>query len=145
MSLEEKVNEWLTIADEDLEVARLCFKNKKYLHCAFLCQQAVEKAIKARITANDEIPYPIHDLASLAEDAEVWDLLTADQKLFLRALTTYAIGARYPERKRKLLSVCTKEEAKKILKSSREMVLWLKEKINERLFQEKQSLEGLEK
>ncbi|KFD40797.1 hypothetical protein DK28_0215520 [Peptococcaceae bacterium SCADC1_2_3] len=139
MSLKERVAEWLAITDEDMEVAQLCYKNKKYLHCAFLYQQAVEKAIKARITANDEIPYPIHDLTALAEDAEIWDLFSAKQRLFLRALTTYAIGARYSERKRKLLSVCNKEETQKILTSSKEMILWLKEKINERLSQEKQS------
>ena len=139
MTLEEKVNEWLFITDEDLEVAQLCYRNEKYLHCAYFCQQTVEKAIKGRIAANDEIPYPIHDLAALAEDAEIWEALSTEQRLFLRALTTYAIGARYPERKRKLLSICNKEEAKKILKSSKEMVSWLKEKINERLSQEKQS------
>jgi len=145
MTLEERVGEWLSIVDEDLEMAQLSFKNKKYLYCAFFCQQAVEKAIKAQITASNEIPYPVHDLISLAEDAEVSDLLSVEQRLFLRALTTYAIGARYPERKRKLLSVCTKDEARKILRSSREMVKWLKERVNEKLSQEKQSSENSEK
>jgi HEPN domain-containing protein len=145
MSLEEKINEWLSIADEDLEVAQLCYKNKKYLHCAFLCQQAVEKTIKARIATNNEIPYPIHDLAALAEDAEIWEMLSAEQRLFLRALTTYAISTRYPDKKRRLLSVCNEEESRKILISSKETVLWLKEKISEKLSQEKQSSEDLKK
>lgn len=142
MSVKEKVGEWLEISNEDLEVARLCFKKAKYLHCAFMCQQAVEKSLKACITASEEYPDPIHDLYSLANDAGVWNVLTTEQKLFLRALTTYAISARYPERKKKLMQLCNKEEAKKILQNAREMVKWLKEKISEKLSQEKPSSES---
>ncbi len=137
MTTQEKVNEWIFISDEDLEVAELCFANAKYLHCAFMCQQSVEKSLKAYITACGEYPYPIHDLYALATDAEIWDMLTAEQRFFLRALTTYAIGARYPERKKKLFSLCNKEEAEKILRLSKEIVEWLKEKINEKLSQRK--------
>lgn len=137
MTIKDKVDDWLLISDDDLDVARLCYKNAKYLHCAFLCQQAVEKSLKAYITALDEIPYPIHNLTALSQDAELWKELTVEQKFFLRALTTYAIEARYPERKKKLLSLCTKEEAEKILRSTEEMVKWLKSKINEKLSQEK--------
>ncbi|MDF9406760.1 MAG: HEPN domain protein [Pelotomaculum sp. PtaB.Bin013] len=119
MSTREKVQEWLAISDEDLDVANLCYKNYKFLHCAFMCQQAVEKILKACITALDEYPDPIHDLYILAQDAEIAELLTVEQKFFLRALTTYAIAARYPERKKRLFSKCNKEEAKKILVSWR--------------------------
>jgi len=70
------------------------------------------------------------------------DILTVEQKFFLKALTTYAIASRYPERKKKLLSVCKKEEAKKILESSELMIKWLKERINERLCRRKQSSEN---
>lgn len=98
--------------------------------------------LKALITASGELPNPIHDLYALSEDAEVDDILTVEQKFFLKALTTYAIASRYPERKKKLLSVCKKEEAKKILESSELMIKWLKERINERLCRRKQSSEN---
>ncbi|QNB45439.1 HEPN domain-containing protein [Thermanaerosceptrum fracticalcis] len=142
MSKEEKVNEWLMITEEDLDVAVLCFKGSKYLHCAYMCQQAVEKALKALITANGQVPSPIHDLYALAEDAEIDDALTTEQKFFLRALTTYAIAARYPERKKKLYSLCKQEEAEKLLRLAEVFVSWIKEKINEKLLQEKRSLEN---
>lgn len=137
MPIKEKVDEWLAISSEDMEVAALCLRNAKYLHSAYMCQQAVEKVLKALITASGELPNPIHDLYALSEDADIDDILTVEQKFFLRALTTYAIASRYPERKKKLFSLCKKEEAEKLLKSSKEMIKWVKGKINEKLSPEK--------
>lgn len=134
-SVQEKVQDWLEIASEDLEVAELCLNGCKYLHAAYMCQQAVEKALKACITAGNEIPMPIHNLVQLATSAGIWDEVTTDQKIFLRALTTYAIEARYPERKERLLEECTREEADKIFNATKELIPWLKGKIEEKLSQ----------
>lgn len=139
MSIYDKVNEWLEIAKEDLEVAGLCFSNNKYLHCAYMCQQALEKTLKAYIAAADEIPMPIHHLPQLAQDAGLWDMFDAENHIFLRAMTTYAIEARYPERKIKLKEACKKEEAERILQKTKEMVKWLEEKIQEKLSQNEPS------
>lgn len=103
-----------------------------------MCQQSVEKSLKALIAANGEVPIPIHNLPELAAIANVWDNLNAEQKFFLRALTTYAIEARYPERKRKLFQKCTKDEAEKLFVNAKEMVKWLKISAEEKLLQEKQ-------
>ena len=64
MNTEEQVNEWLEISQEDLEVAQLCYSARKFLHCAYMCQQAVEKALKGLIAAQGEIPLPIHNLGN---------------------------------------------------------------------------------
>lgn len=82
MSIRRRTQEWLDIVKEDLEVAELCFKNEKYLYAAYLCQQAVEKALKAYITASGEIPLPIHDLAQLAEDGELWEKISSEHRIF---------------------------------------------------------------
>lgn len=128
MTSDEHVQDWLDIAQEDLEVAQLCLEGGKYLHTAYMCQQAVEKALKARVAHMGEVPLPTHNLPALARDAEVWNLLDTDRRLFLRALTTYAIEARYPERKAKLAAQCTEKEAQRILTRSEEMVSWLAER-----------------
>jgi HEPN domain-containing protein len=136
-NVKNNVDEWIAISVEDLEVAELCFQGRKYLHCAYMCQQSVEKSLKALIAANDEIPLPIHNLPELASIANVWDSLNAEQKFFLRALTTYAIEARYPERKRKLFQKCTKDEAEKLIVNTKEMLEWLETCIVEKLRLEK--------
>lgn len=38
---------WITIAYDDIDAAEHCFQGKRYLWSMFMCQQAVEKAIKA--------------------------------------------------------------------------------------------------
>lgn len=40
------VQEWLDISREDYDAAEVMFENRKYLYSVFMCQQAVEKAIK---------------------------------------------------------------------------------------------------
>lgn len=103
-----------------------------------MCQQAVEKALKGYIASAGEMPWPTHNLPSLAQDAELWEIMKTNERLFIRALTTYAIEARYPEKKAKLVEQCTKEEAERILAQSEEMVKWLKGKSVERLSPGKQ-------
>lgn len=135
--MEDQVKEWMTISEEDMEVTQLCFDGKKFLHCAYMCQQAVEKALKAIIATKNEVPIPIHNLPELAMNADVWDTLQAEQHIFLRALTAYAIEARYPELRYRLYQQCSRDEAERILRSTREMVAWLKNRLGEKFSPEK--------
>lgn len=137
MDVSGRVKEWLIISKEDLEVAELCFEGNKFLHCAYMCQQSIEKSLKALISAEGEIPLPVHNLPALAMETGVWDAMQTEQRMFLRALTTYAIEARYPERKQRLYEQCTREEAERILKNTKEMVVWLKNQVSAKLLQGK--------
>lgn len=62
--------------------------------------------------------------------AQVWEHMTPEQQEFLRELTAYAVQARYPERKKKLASTCTEQEADRILRFSKEVIAWLKQRLN---------------
>ncbi|MEW6663430.1 MAG: HEPN domain-containing protein [Bacillota bacterium] len=135
--MQERVKEWLTISKEDMEVAQLCLDGAKFLHCAYMCQQSIEKALKALIATDNEVPMPIHNLPQLAMDADIWDVMQAEQRIFLRALTTYAIEARYPERRYRLYQQCTREEAERILRSTKEMIAWLRNQVEQKLSPEK--------
>lgn len=117
---------WIEVAEEDLEVAELCFAGGKYLYSTYLCQQAVEKALKACIAAAGDVPMPIHHLPRLAQSATDWDHLENSQRTFLRELSAYAIEARYPERKERLRALCTRDEAARMLGQAKEVVAWLR-------------------
>ncbi len=47
MTPEEKVEHWLNIAEYDLEPAMAMQNSGRYLYTVFMCQQALEKLLKA--------------------------------------------------------------------------------------------------
>ena len=85
---------WWEQAQEDLRSARANLGTGRYYVCAFLCQQAIEKAFKALwIQRFREMPPKTHDLVDLAERLPVpGDFLTP-----LRDISPAYATARYPD------------------------------------------------
>lgn len=121
-----KTRQWLEKAQDDLSLATLAFEHKYFLHMMFMCQQVLEKTIKAVIEEQSEERPPFsHDLIYLAEYAgRLIDLSEKDKRL-LALLTQYYIESRYPEEKRDLNKQLTPEACKKTLKMTEEFMSWL--------------------
>ena len=67
MSNESDFQEWLKYADEDLGAAQALFDAGRHTMCAFHCQQALEKILKAAIVrATKAKPPYTHNLRDLA-------------------------------------------------------------------------------
>lgn len=65
---EKDVRSWLDASRYDLETARALLKSRRYLYVLFMCQQAIEKILKACATVKTgEFPPRIHNLARLGE------------------------------------------------------------------------------
>ena len=128
--MDAHVQEWLDISREDYDAAKVMFENRKYLYSVFMCQQAVEKAIKAlyqyRFT---EVPPRKHDLVRLADEAGVLGECSDEQKVLLSTLTEFYIEARYPGDRAKLSTRCDRDFARTILDDTREMVVWLESQL----------------
>ncbi|MFH1769272.1 MAG: HEPN domain-containing protein [Parcubacteria group bacterium] len=101
------VDQWIERADYDLSAAAAMKRSGHNLYVAFLCQQAVEKALKASWCRlrNDSPPY-IHNLSTLVESLNL-DLTDA-QYLLVDRLNRYYIVGRYPSFKQKLASELSK-------------------------------------
>ncbi|MDL1983672.1 MAG: HEPN domain-containing protein [Deltaproteobacteria bacterium] len=128
MDISEKVDYWLDIADYDMETARSLQKSGRYLYTVFICQQAVEKLLKANYMKrfSKEAPFS-HNLVYLNSLVE---LGTSDSHLKLIAeLTTFYIEGRYPVYKKKLSAMIDKEKSSSILKRTEELFKWLKSKL----------------
>jgi len=79
----------------DLETARALLKTRRYLHVLFMCQQALEKILKAHATVRTaRFPPRIHNLVRLGELADT-ELSTAEREL-LERLSLYYLQTRYP-------------------------------------------------
>jgi HEPN domain-containing protein len=59
---------WLKQANEDLTTAKILLEAERYGPCAFYCQQASEKALKAVLYAAGERPWG-HSIPSLLDQA----------------------------------------------------------------------------
>lgn len=128
MKLSEKIEYWMDIADYDINTARAMHKNGRYLYTVFMCQQAVEKILKAFHLQERSKDAPLsHNLVYLQS---LLGLEPSEEHLKLLAeLTTYYIEGRYPSYKEKLSTLVKKEKSSDILKQTEELYKWLRQKV----------------
>ena len=128
MEISEKIEYWLDIADYDIQTARSLHNSRRYLYTVFMCQQAVEKMLKANYIKrfSKEAPFS-HNLVYLNS---LMELGTSDKQLKLIAeLTTYYIEGRYPTYKKKLSALIDEAKSISILKETEVFFKWLKSKL----------------
>ena len=102
-------------------------KSKRYLYVGFMCNQVIEKIFKAYyVKARGEQPPYIHKLIRLAEEGNLYKLMSDEQKDFLDVISPLNIEARYPTQKQELFAALNKDVCKKIIKETEEMVIWIK-------------------
>ena len=130
--MNEKVEYWLDLAYEDVDVAKIMLNNGKYLYCGFMCHQTVEKALKAVIArdcTDDELPPKIHHLQRLAERAGVFTEMSEEQKMILRKLNPLNIEARYPEYKNRVASNLNKDICQELVNETEGLLWWIKQQL----------------
>ncbi|OGQ05393.1 MAG: hypothetical protein A2W61_05845 [Deltaproteobacteria bacterium RIFCSPLOWO2_01_44_7] len=122
------VAQWLERVDYDLSAARSMLKSKHLLYVAFLCQQAVEKVLKAMWCARcDDSPPYTHNLGVLVESLKL--SLSDEQLDFLELLNRFYIVGRYPTFKQKLASSLQEKNTTDLLKQTEEFILWCRQSI----------------
>jgi HEPN domain-containing protein len=128
MTPEEKVEHWLDIAEYDLETARAMQHSGRFLYTVFMCQQALEKLLKAiHIHQKGEEAPRTHNLSylfellDLPEDTEYLQTMTR--------LTAYYIKGRYPTYKQKLSQMLDKKASQVFLDETQEIYQWLKSQL----------------
>ncbi len=124
------VDKWIEIAEYDFTTAEAMLKTGRYFYVAFMCQQALEKMLKALIVLKtNKYPPRVHKLEFLAVKAEISEELNNEQKGLLNELSFFYLNSRYPDLNIGLSSLITKEKAKVLLKKTEELLKWIKQKI----------------
>ncbi|GHT63861.1 DNA-binding protein [Bacteroidia bacterium] len=127
---EERVYKWINQSDYDLETANVVYKTKRYLYVGFMCQQAIEKIFKAYYLKRTEKEPPYtHNLLLLAEKSDFYNLLTDGQQDLLDYVNVLYISTRYPEDKTALSQMLTQDKCAELLKQTKLIQQWTKEKI----------------
>ncbi len=102
----------------------------RYLYVGFMCQQSIEKILKAYWTQNlTEIPLKIHSLSRLAEKTGLYDQFSEEQLDFIDRLEPLNIEARYPSYKERLMKSLSKEYCTELLKDTKDLQQWIKNKL----------------
>ena len=121
------INNWLSLAEYDLNTAEAMFQTKRYLYVAFMCQQAIEKLLKAGyVKEHSSTPPYTHNLLRLLKDISWFnEIENTDRMHVIEELNSYYIESRYTEDINNLSNMLTEEKAGQILKSTRELYQWI--------------------
>lgn len=105
-------------------------KSKRFLYVGFMCNQVIEKMLKAYYvkTKIQQPPYT-HKLIRLAEESNLYKMMSDEQKDFLDMISPLNIEARYPTQKRELFEALNKIKCREIINKTKEMVLWIKSEL----------------
>ena len=127
--MDKIVTHWVERSQYDLDTAKVMLDTGRYLYVAYLCQQTVEKMLKAIIAQQGKENFPIHNLNRLVEIAAIGQELSSEQFNFLADLTPYHIEARYGDYKEKLSEIIDEQKAQQVYKKTLEIYKWLYQNI----------------
>lgn len=130
--LKKNVEYWIEVSEYDIETADAMMQTKRYLYVGFMCHQSIEKILKAFfVHKTDEHAPRTHNLTMLAQKSGIYDELKEEQLELLDLLEPLNIQARYPTDKERLMRSLSNEKCQEILTKTREMMKWIKMKLQQ--------------
>jgi HEPN domain-containing protein len=120
---------WISLAEYDLETARHMLVTGRYLYVVFLCHLALEKALKAHVTeVTQSIPPKTHDLIYLVKKSAL-DLPQLHLE-FIGKINNASIPTRYPDDLQRTLREYPESVVRNYLRQTEEVLLWLRQHPN---------------
>ena len=117
---------WVALAEYDLETARHMLVTGRYLYVVFLCHLALEKILKAHVTeVTQAIPAKSHDLIYLVKKSGV--ALPQPYLEFVGKINNASIPTRYPEDLKRAIAEYPEPVARDYLTQTEKVVEWLRQ------------------
>ena len=130
MDIKEKIEYWIDLADYDFDTAKVMLSSKRYLYVGFMCQQCIEKALKALyVKTKLETPPKIHSLTLMITKIGLDNELSEYFSDVIDKLEPLNIEARYPTYKEEIFKILTNDYCQMIYKDTSELLLWIKSKL----------------
>ena len=103
---------------------------KRFLYVGFMCQQSVEKALKALyVKTKKEIPPKLHSLSVLIDKIGIENGISDYYSDIIDKLEPLNIEARYPTYKDEIFKTLTFEYCQKIIYETFDLLSWIKTKL----------------
>ena len=123
--MDKLTEQWFAQSDYDLDTAEYMLKGGRCFYAVFMAHLAIEKALKglwqAKLKAS---PPKTHNLLYLIEKLGV--RVPEDTARFLTRLNDVSVLTRYPDDLQKLVTDFSEPVTGDLLKSSREVLTWIK-------------------
>ena len=121
-------DEWFRQAEYDLATARAMFRAVRYIYTVFMCHLSIEKALKGLYAKKfRKDPPKIHNLNYLCEKVKL--RLPEGYESFVDNLNNLSVPTRYPDRIDKLVKEYKRENTRKIMRQTKELLVWLKKSL----------------
>ena len=92
------VDNWLSLGEYDLATAQAMLQTRRLLYVGFMCQQAIEKILKASFVKHHASTPPYtHNLLRLIAELPLKTEMDAQMMETLKSLNSYYIESRYTE------------------------------------------------
>jgi HEPN domain-containing protein len=113
----------------DLETARAMLQSGRYLYVGFMCQQVIEKALKAVLARGGAMPPRVHNLSRLAEQAGLFGQMDGRQRSTINLLLPLHIEGRYPGDVDRLSRELDVDTCRDLLARTEELCGWIRAKL----------------
>ncbi len=120
---------WLERVKYDMETAKAMLQTGRWIYSIFMCQQSLEKCLKALIAYQDKEIVPIHNLRRLAEIASIIHEFDESTLVKLDFLSNYYINARYKEDLDQLSKGINETLVQDFIQFSEGTIAWLCQKM----------------
>ncbi|GAP72415.1 hypothetical protein SAMD00024442_300_3 [Candidatus Symbiothrix dinenymphae] len=130
MENEGKIKYWIDLSDEDIKAGRTLLQGGHFLYVAFMCHQAIEKILKAGyVKLKVDTPPYTHKLSYLAQQCGIFEMMSEEQRDYIRAIDPLNIEARYPEYKTEISRSLTHLKCVELLEQTKILQQWIKQTI----------------
>ncbi len=120
---------WIELAEYDLDSARHMLSTGRYLYVIFLCHLSLEKMLKAHVSVvTQTVPVKTHDLIYLVKKSAI-DLPESFRD-FIGKINNASIPTRYPQDLQSTLRDYPEPVAREYLYQTQELIKWLRQHPN---------------
>ena len=131
MNDQPALQKWLDRVSYDLDTAKAMLQTGRLIYAVFMCQQSLEKGLKALLVFQGKEVIPIHNLRRLAEKASITQELDDSTLIKLDFLSNYYINARYKEDLQQLSKGISDKVAGDFVDFAEGLIKWLREKMKQ--------------
>lgn len=125
--MRDEIKNWYLQAERDLVSASNSFDSGDFYLCAFMCQQSIEKGLKAIILEKFRDKFvPEHSLIKLGKKVNI----PVEHHSILKKLSPQYFLARYPDASEDVpFELYDSKVARDFLDTSREVFSWIKKQL----------------